>query len=65
MVTHATGETGCCLHGPRRGVIKRRELGQPVRFESESLYVHSQTESQLQQVLIGFSDLNEKCVEQS
>jgi hypothetical protein len=24
MVTHATGETGCCLRGPRRGVIKKR-----------------------------------------
>jgi hypothetical protein len=23
-VTHATGETGCCLRGPRRGVIKKR-----------------------------------------
>jgi hypothetical protein len=28
--THTTGETGCCLRGPRRGVIKRRELGHPV-----------------------------------
>jgi hypothetical protein len=23
-VTHVTGETGCCLRGPRRGVIKKR-----------------------------------------
>jgi hypothetical protein len=31
-VTHATGETGCCLHGPRRGDMRERELGQPVQF---------------------------------
>jgi hypothetical protein len=23
-ITHATGETGCCLRGPRRGMIKKR-----------------------------------------
>jgi hypothetical protein len=27
-VTYAPGETGCCLCGPLRGIIKR-ELGQP------------------------------------
>jgi hypothetical protein len=26
-VTHATGETGCFLHGRHLGVIKRREFG--------------------------------------
>jgi hypothetical protein len=30
-ITHATGETECCLLRPRRGV-KNRELGQPVRL---------------------------------
>jgi hypothetical protein len=28
--THATGEMGRCLRGSRRGVVKRKELGQPV-----------------------------------
>jgi hypothetical protein len=31
MVTHATGEMGCCLS---QGVTKRRELGQPVQLSS-------------------------------
>jgi hypothetical protein len=26
------GETVCCLHGPRRGVVERREMGQPVSW---------------------------------
>jgi hypothetical protein len=30
MVTHATGESECRLRSPRRGIMKRRELGQPV-----------------------------------
>jgi hypothetical protein len=30
IVTHATGETGCSICVPRRDVIKRGELGQPV-----------------------------------
>jgi hypothetical protein len=30
MVTHAMRETGCCLRGLHQGVIKKRELGQPV-----------------------------------
>jgi hypothetical protein len=45
MVTHVTEETECCLRGPRRGVIKRRELGQPVRFETSESVIGSQSES--------------------
>jgi hypothetical protein len=33
-VTHATGETGCCLSGPCRGVIKKRKLGLPSQSSS-------------------------------
>jgi hypothetical protein len=33
-VPAATGETGCCLRGPRRGIIKTREVGQPVQLSS-------------------------------
>jgi hypothetical protein len=33
-VTHTAGETGCCLRGPRRGIIKKRRIGQPVQLRS-------------------------------
>jgi hypothetical protein len=44
-VPAATGETGCCLCGPRRAVIKRRDLGQPVRFETRESVIRSQLDS--------------------
>jgi hypothetical protein len=33
-VMHATGEMGYCLHGPCRGVTKRRELQQLIQLSS-------------------------------
>jgi hypothetical protein len=33
MVTHARGETGCCLCGPYQGVIRKR-IGETSHFSS-------------------------------